>query len=403
MSYDARIGKILLHTAIQTGWHNGGKNIPFAISGPPGIAKTAGIKQLAKKIEKKLETAGPDFEHMKGPFPAEIIVAPQRLPEDIGGLPIPMIEEKEVMSLPMHVARALKTAGQGIFVIDEFTSASQAMGGACMTLVQDHLLGDIVLPEQVAMGACMNPPDHATNGRPLTAAESNRFLRIDWSLSFADWKDYQMGGEGVVSNPVLLPKDWEKTHRRQAFSFLCSYLSKNPAQFDAEKNLPQAQKAHDPWASPRSWENAGRMMAALMSLGYKPVSDVVNAALGGLVGEGSADAFTGWLTKLDLPDPEEVLAAKLDIAIKMLPERGDKLQVALEAVCNVAQQQEHENHKGRWEKAWKILGPVVQKQPDCALAAAKILAEPQPAGTKIPKEARLVYAVMKKAGITLPQ
>jgi len=388
----------LLSILVQTGLHQKkdrdgkliqGRNIPAMLQGYPGIGKTQILIALGKEMAKIT----------RKPYPVEVFVCPARMPEEIGGIPVPFYEENEVRCLPMHIGKQLIKAEQGILFFDELSSASQAMGGAIMTTVQDGKLGDLQLPHSVARVAAMNPPEAAANGRLLTSPESNRFCWIDWKLEFTDWADFMRGGMGTVSKGIPLPEKWELDYGMWANGMIISYLQRNLARWDVEKTMPKATNASGPWASPRSWENAGRLFAACKSVGEGPDSDLAHLALRGVVGDGDADAFLKWFKDMDLPDPEELLADPAS-AQKKLPKRPDKLQVTLESVATAAIQ-DHKNIVKRWEAAWEVIGPTLATQLDNAMYAAKILSEAlQKVPTaKTPKEALMIRDLFVKIGL----
>lgn len=393
----------LLSMLVQTGLYKKkdrhgkliqGRNIPGMLVGRPGIGKTQIVTALGEEIGKKLCKKEGDK------YPVEIFVAPQRMPEEVGGIPVPFYEQEEVKCLPMSIGKKLLAAGQGIFAVDEYSSASQAMGGACMTAIQDGRLGDLQMPSSVARLAMMNPADCAANGRLLTAPESNRFCWINWEVTLADWVDYMQGGRGTLSDGVILPETWELDFGMQATGTIVSYLNKHPAVFDVAKTMPKAHDASKPWTSPRSLENAARLLAACQSVGENPASDLASLALRGVLGEGQADSFLQWYVEMDLPDPEELLADWKSAITQLDGMRPDKLQVAMESLATTACI-DHKSIEKRWETAWKIVGPTLQTAPDNALYAAKILANSlqKVPGAETPKEAALVGLLLKKSGV----
>jgi hypothetical protein len=365
------------------------RNVPFMLVGLPGIGKTQIIQGLGDNLANQLGRA----------FPVEVFTAPQRMPEEVGGIPVPFYEQEEVKCLPMRIGKTLLKAGAGIIAVDEYSSANQAMGGACMTMIQDGRLGDLQLPSSVARGAMMNPPECAANGRSLTAPESNRFCWIDWNIRLNDWIDYMQGGKGTLATGIILPAKWEQDFGMKMSGLVISFLQRNQELFDVSKTMPKAHDCNKPWASPRSWENTSRLLAACESVGERPDSDLAYLATKGCLGEGPADAFMGWFRDMDLPDPEELLKDPKR-AQKLLPDRPDKLQVALESVATAAIQ-DHKNITKRWETAWKVLGPTLQNQPDNSLYAAKILASAiqKVPDAETPAEAGVVRELLERIGL----
>lgn len=383
MSNEMKLLSILVQTGMQ-----GRRNIPFMLVGYPGIGKTQIITQLCAEISERTKT----------PFPVEVFTAPQRMPEEIGGLPVPDYEKKEINCLPMRIGKSLLKAKRGLIFVDEYSSADQAMGGACMTMIQDGRLGDLALPHAVARGAAMNPPNCAANGRALTAPESNRFCWIPWKLELNDFVDYLLGGPGTTASSLILPEGWEEQHGQRSKGLVASYLRKHQAAFDVEQTMPKTHDANGPWASPRSWENTARLLAACMSVGADPASDLAYAAVSGCVGSAQATTFLGWFREMDLPDPEDMLKNP-DEAQNLLPSRADKLQVALESAA-IAGNQECSERETRWLAAWDVIAPSLKSRSDCAIYAAKILCrESKNVDVAVPKHAALIRDVLYKSGL----
>jgi hypothetical protein len=362
---------VLLSICVQTGLE-GGRPIPVMVEGLPGGGKTQVIIKLGKEIERLLPAGRK--------FPVAVFAAPQRMPEEIGGIPVPYKELDEVKCLPMKIGKDLLKAGAGILYIDEYSSASQAMGGACMTAIQDGRLGDLVLPNAVARVCAMNPSDCAVAGRPLTAPESNRFCWIKWGGGDDmrnSWIDYMMGGPGVLANARVLPANWERDFSRRSAGMVTSFATRRPEFFDLERQTPKASKASEPWASFRSWENASRLLAAIMACGYSPTSELADLAVRGCVGNAAADCFHQWLVNAAIPDPEEILKDPKNYQ-KYLPKRDDQIIVAIESVCAAAvtPQDTQEAADKRYLDAWGIIDDMLNKDAAKVIWAAQILSRP---------------------------
>jgi hypothetical protein len=376
------------------GLSGSGRAIPAYIVGLPGVAKTQVITQIAAKIA----------EYTGRSFPCEIIVGPQTLPEMIGGVPVPDYEEKVLNCYPMRVGKVLLKEERGVFVVDEYTSTSQALGGALMTSIQDGVIGDSKFSQAVARALIMNPPGCAVNARSLSAPEANRGVWIEWRLGFEDFRSYMNGGLGLVGHCKLLPLDWEAKFGLKNRNLIVSFLRTHQDLFDIQKQIPKAHDASRPWTSPRSLEMAARVLAICESVGSDQVSDLAYLGLKGCLGEGPADAFVGWFRDMDLPDPEWMLAHPDTAVNQKLMQRPDKLQTALESMCTVACQP-HADVVSRWQTAWKIIGPILQNKSDCALYAAHILAANAHQTKKngkvqpMPPEAAIALELFKKLGL----
>jgi hypothetical protein len=368
----------------------GGERVVFMLVGEPGIAKTKGVEAISKKLSNSL-----DIE-----FGCEIWSGPQIQAEDAAGLPVPDLEKMVTHLLPLRIGHEVMAAGAGVLCIDEFGSLAPSQEAAFLNLLQGGRLGEQTLPTPIAMGGMMNPEDAgAAAGRALSAAAANRLVWVPWTLDAHAWFDYMLGGEGLSAEIKVLPKDWESKYAHISSSLIVSYLKKNPGSL---QQMPPEHDASKAWPSPRSWETASRLLAAIMATGESEKSDLANMAVSGCVGH-AAEGFMQFLIDLELPDPEEVLkASTIAKAMKLLPEREDHLSVSLEAVA-VAATQERDDMRQRWERAWEIVGPIFVDKHDVGMDAAKILAKvmnkPELKGAKRPPQTREVFDILKKSGL----
>ena len=108
---------------------------------------------------------------------------------------------------------------------------------------------------------------------------------------------------------------------------IAAFLHVRPALASAPPT--DAVSAGHGWPSPRTWEMAGRLMAAAGAAGAS--GDARSALIRGAVGDGAGVEFLAWLVEMDLPDPEQALA---DPASFRLPERGDRAYAALAAIAS---------------------------------------------------------------------
>lgn len=373
----------LVSVCMQMGLHSGDR-VVFNLIGEPGIAKTKGVEAIALALS---EALGKEF-------PSEIYSGPQIQAEDFSGLPVPDLELGRTRLLPLRVGDKVEKVGMGIVCIDEFGSLSPAQEAATLNFTQGGVLGERTLPNPIAIGVMMNPEGIASNGRGLGLAMSNRLVHIRWTLDASAFFDYMLGGKGLATDVEVLSKDWEKKFGHVARSLVVSYLRRNPG---AVLELPPEHDTSRPWPSPRSWETAARLLAAVMSLGERKESDLAHLAVAGCVGDGQAESFMSWLIAINLPDPEELLK-DAEKALKKLPKRHDQRGVTLEAVA-VAACQDHPDKVKRWETAWAIVGPVFIKENDVGMPAAKYLAKNIVPGAKRPPETKQVIEILKKAGL----
>lgn len=411
MSEKRNIAAEALSICMQTGWY-GGKNIPVLLEAVPGCGKTSVVQQMADILAKHLQA-----QKVSDTFSTEVFVLPQTMPEDISGVPSPDLEARSLERLPLGGIRRLINAQYGVAFFDEITSSSQQTGAACMTLIQDGAAGDVKMPDTIARVAACNPPSCAAAGREFTAPEINRMVRIEWKLTNDDFFSFLAGGQGAAAHVRFLPPDWEKTGGPRARTLVRAFLSRDPKLINTmESNVTTAAQASQPWASQRAWFNVVRLLSAVFALGEEPNSELAYVLVKGMVGDGIVDQFIGWLREMDLPDPEDILKVAMnpkknesdedhaERILKSIPkpvmERPDKLRICLEAVAIAANQKDHSDYVDRWTAAWRVIDPILEKKPDNALQAAKILSMNMPAGAKIPATTTKLFEVLKAMQLT---
>jgi hypothetical protein len=186
----------------------------------------------------------------------------------------------------------------------------------------------------------------------------------------------------------MLPDGWQ-SEEILCRGLIAAFLHVRPALASAPPT--DASSAGRGWPSPRTWEMAGRLMAAAGAAG---TSDEARSALiRGAVGDGAGVEFLAWLVEMDLPDPEQALA---DPASFKLPDRGDRAYAALAAVASaVASNPTAE----RWTAGWQVLGQAANGALDMAAAAARVLARCRPDGAALPEEVRVFAPVLRAAGL----
>jgi hypothetical protein len=254
-------------------------------------------------------------------------------------------------------------------------------------VVLERAVGDLTLPDEVAVVAAANPPEQAADGWDLSAPLANRLCHLDWQTDPRAVADGLAGGWAAPVVPAL-PAGWQ-AEELLSRGLVAAFLHVRPALACAPPS--DAASAGRGWPSPRTWEMAARLMAAAVAAGR---SDEARSALvRGAVGDGAGVEFLAWLIEMDLPDPEEVLA---DPGSFRLPERGDLAYAALAAVAAaVAADPTPE----RWTAGWQVLGLAADAAPDVAAVAARVLARCRPDGAALPPEIKLFAPVLRDAGL----
>lgn len=345
-------------------------DLPVLLWGEPGIGKTAALHQLAESLSLPLTT----------------VIASVHEPSDFSGLPV-LGADPEVHGVPMAPpdwAVRLVRAGHGLLFLDELSTAPPAVQAALLRLVLERRVGALRLPPGVRIVAAANPRSSASDGWELTAPLANRFVHLQWTYDH----DVVVRGLGGTWPRAALPR-LDPDRLRDAVAFarraVCTLLAARPA---LVHQLPRNEaRRGGPWPSPRSWEMTLRLIAFATAAGTS--RDVLSMLVRGTVGDGPGLELLASLDRMDLPDPEALLA---DPASAVLPERGDLRQTVLDGVVEAVRKRPDQS---RWDAAWSLLVLALRTgAPDLVVVPAATLAALRQGDWQVPADIdRLADAV----------
>ncbi|MFG1841720.1 AAA family ATPase [Micromonospora sp. NPDC049175] len=325
-------------------------DLPVLLWGAPGIGKTAALTHLAATLDLPLTT----------------VVASVHEPSDFSGLPI-VGDDPATQGVPMAPpdwAVRLVRAGRGLLFLDELSTAPPAVQAALLRLVLERRVGALRLPPGVRIVAAANPRSSAADGWELTPPLANRFVHLQW---IHDHEVVVRGLGGTWPRAALPRLDPDLLPEAVAFArrAVCGLLSVRP---DLVHRLPTTDAARGgPWPSPRSWEMALRLTAFATAAGVS--REVLSLLVRGTVGDGPGLELLASMDRMDLPDPEDLLA---DPAAAALPDRGDLRQAVLDAVVAAVR---NRPERSRWDAAWVLLARAVETgAPDLVVVPATTLA-----------------------------
>ncbi|MFG6200357.1 AAA family ATPase [Nonomuraea sp. JJY05] len=335
-------------------------DLPVLLWGEPGIGKTAALQQLAEALNLPLTT----------------VIASVHEPSDFSGLPV-VGDDPAVQGVPMAPpdwAVRLVRAGRGLLFLDELSTAPPAVQAALLRLVLERRVGALRLPAGVRIVAAANPRSSAADGWELSPPLANRFVHLQWRHDH----DVVVRGLGGTWPRASLP--WLDPERlSEAVTFarraVCGLLTARP---DLVHRLPN-NEAHrgGPWPSPRSWEMA--LCLTAFATAADASKDVLSMLVRGTVGDGPGLELLAAMDRMDLPDPEALLA---DPATAELPQRGDLRQAVLDGVVAAVRKRPE---KGRWDAAWALLARALETgAPDLVVVPASTLAALRRADWKVP-------------------
>ncbi|WP_377267759.1 AAA family ATPase [Peterkaempfera sp. SMS 1(5)a] len=325
-------------------------DLPVLLWGEPGIGKTAALSQLAAALN----------------LPITTVIASVHEPSDFSGLPI-VGDDPATQGVPMAPpdwAVQLVRAGQGLLFLDELSTAPPAVQAALLRLVLERRIGSLQLPAGVRIVAAANPRSSAADGWELSPPLANRFVHLQWTH---DHEVVVRGLGGTWPRATLPRLDPERLSEAVDFArrAVCGLLSARPR---LVHRLPSNEtRRGGAWPSPRSWEMALRLIAFATAAGSS--REVLSLLVRGTVGDGPGLELLAGLDRMDLPDPEMLLA---DPAAAVLPERGDLRQAVLDGVVAAVRTRPD---KSRWDAAWAILVNAMETgAPDLVVVPATTLA-----------------------------
>ncbi|MFE9577382.1 AAA family ATPase [Nocardia sp. NPDC006044] len=344
-------------------------DLPVLLWGEPGIGKTAALTQLAADLDLPLTT----------------VIASVHEPSDFSGLPV-IGDDPAVQGVPMAPpdwAVQLVRAGRGLLFLDELSTAPPAVQAALLRLVLERRIGTLRLPPDVRIVAAANPRSSAADGWELSPPLANRFVHLQWTHEH----EVVVRGLGGTWPHATLPRlAPEKLTEAVAFArrAVCVLLAARPA---LVHQIPTSEaRRGGPWPSPRSWEMALSLVAFATAAGSS--RDVLSLLVRGTVGDGPGFELLAGLDRMDLPDPEELLA---DPVGSVLPERGDLRQAVLDGVVAAVRKRPE---RSRWDAAWTILVRALESgAPDLIVVPATTLATLRQGDWDVPA------AIEKLAGV----
>ncbi|WIX98418.1 MoxR family ATPase [Amycolatopsis mongoliensis] len=325
-------------------------DLPVLLWGEPGIGKTAALNQLAEALELPLTT----------------VIASVHEPSDFSGLPV-VGDDPATQGVPMappEWAVRLARAGHGLLFLDELSTAPPAVQAALLRVVLERQVGALRLPPGVRIVAAANPRSSAADGWELSPPLANRFVHLQWAHDH----DVVVRGLGGTWPKAALPR-LDRGRLPDAVTFarraVCGLLIARPG---LVHQLPKNEaRRGGPWPSPRSWEMALRLIAFATAADVS--RDVLSMLVRGAVGDGPGLELLAGLDRMDLPDPETLLA---DPEVAVLPERGDLRQTVLDGVVAAVRRRPE---RVRWNAAWSLLLRALETgAPDLVVVPAATLA-----------------------------
>lgn len=253
------------------------KNIPVYLSGPPGVGKSDMIRQVCDE-----EVIG--FRDVR---------LANKLPEDIGGIPVPDLERRIAIWLRAEFWPDVKRHGEkGVLFFDEMTDANKALQSCAYQIVLDRKINDYWLPPGWYPCAAGNRREDRASAQSLSTALANRFAHIDIRADVDCWYEWCMKTEYMGTLvPAFIKYRSNLLHSMEGANLMA-------------------------FPTPRSWAQVAKLYP---TDGEHPPLEYRHHLVAGLVGEGAAGEFEAFMKAINLPDLEEILANPLKCRIPKEP------------------------------------------------------------------------------------
>ena len=281
--------------------------IPFLLWGEPGAGKTAVI-----------ESAAGSGWHV------ETLICSHYEPSDFAGLPI-VSGDHVTLAPPGWARRVAAHEGPSLVFFDEWTTASPAVQAAALRPLTHAEVGVLRLPDSVSFGAAANPADIAASGWELAAPTANRFVHLDWALALDVYAESLVTGSWPELDVPTLDPTYPPA-LAHARALVAGFLRARGGQLSAVPKDAAGRGRGFP--TPRTWDYAARLVATCQVAGFG--TDVRRLLVHGVLGDSTGHEFLAWLSALDLPDPEKVLADPGSIAFASM--RPDRVHATLQGV-----------------------------------------------------------------------
>ncbi len=234
--------------------------------GPPGIGKSALIKQLAEEHNMKLSD----------------VRLPLLDPVDLRGLPMIDKEAGVAKWLPPDFLPKQNSKKAGILLLDEINAAPPSIQASAYQLILDRRIGSYKLPKNWVVIAAGNRVSDRAVAFKLPSALANRFTHLELSPDADEWIRWAIANE---IDPLII-----------------AFIKSQPSmlfQFDPQR-LPIA------FPSPRSWAFASNLSEL-----RKTNLLLYLSALQGTVGNATKEIFRSFIEyENDVPNIEDILSGK---------------------------------------------------------------------------------------------
>ena len=249
---------------------------PAYLAGPPGIGKSAIVKQFAQARGLRIVT----------------LMLSQIEPSDIRGLPFLDKESGRTRWLIPEFYPDEDDQSGGILFLDELANAEPRVQVAAYQLLLDRRVGEYSLPDGWVCFAAGNRLEDNANVYELSSALADRLVFFNVSAAASDWLVWARANG--ISTEVL------------------AFIQVKPDFLEGNQMQDAADQLIVP--TPRSWERVSHILK------HEPRPEIRQILVSGILGQAAAVEFFHVLEEIrDLPEMETLFAATADQALRLFP------------------------------------------------------------------------------------
>ncbi len=220
---------------------------PLLIIGPPGIGKTAIMRQIASEC--KIGLVSYTITHHTR---QSAIGLPYIEEREFGGEKY-SITEYTMSEIIASVYKQIEETGikEGILFIDEINCASETLAPAMLQFLQYKTFGSHKVPDGWIIVSAGNPPEYNKSVREFDIVTLDRVKKIEVSEDYDVWKEYAV--KAGVNDAII------------------SYLDIKKENFYCVRNTAEGKI----FATARGWEDLSKIMDVYSRIGKTVDFDVV--------------------------------------------------------------------------------------------------------------------------------
>ncbi|MCB0344955.1 MAG: AAA family ATPase [Bdellovibrionales bacterium] len=325
--------------------------VSVILIGPPGIGKSSTAKAIAGSFGWKYSRKG---------IPG--------MTDPVLFMGLPGQNEQNTLLKPFPWLQVLidETAQRrrNVLLLDDIGESSRTIQSFLLDVLGERVIGDHPLLLTSMIGTA-NP---IGGGLQVTPSMANRVGHLHFSVTTKEQAGLMIGDYPNPEIPKFDP-NWEDRlpmARRLVAGFLQTTNDFNAPDLDGA----EAQRIVGAYPSPRTWEYAARLLAAVdaSSLKDRRADETRKLALKSVVGDAAANAFFNFLRYPDMPKPEDALRNPHGITDRkelFAPDKPDRGYIFLNAMTRYAIQA---GTVDAWKNAWCVLGIFAKKE--CATLCA---------------------------------